>query len=524
MRRVQEDFSGVTRKQQGSHPGGRTALIGCAGALVALTAPACMGAGGGIDGPSQDSCSFAGTHQIAAAGMTSHLHDALAKPAPPRPVIIIPGLFGTILEQKNTGRKIWGSYFARSAVSLQRSLGGDRYDGLDLPTTSTTLLDDRDSIVPAGLLQRETIIPHLLSINVYRRWVRTLGHAGYHDADITHPKKGDTCFVFFYDWRRDLVENARLLAERVDAIRAAYGEPDLKVDIVAHSMGGLIARYYLLYGGEDVLGTDRPPQPTMAGAAHVAHLALLASPNEGSLPSFFTLVEGGRVAGKAIPFLVWFSFPSLYELLPPPGSPVFIDEAGRPVGIDLHDAEAWRANHWGIYDRKRSEGYRNEFREALGQDAERAFTARSEEWSRFLTAALTRARRFHAAIALDKEASLPFAYHLFGGGCMRTLGRCMLRKTEAGLRPVARPSDRPPGMSRAAFDSLLFEPGDGTVTGTSLLGLIPFAGAGTGGAALPAMEPTWTGAEVSWSCVRHDRIQSAAAVQCRVIEIFRSGE
>ena len=60
-------------------------------------------------------------------------------------------------------------------------------------------------------------------------------------------------YIFPYDWRQDNVVIARKLDALIEQLRRDYGDPQLKVDLVAHSMGGLIARYYLQYGTTDVL-------------------------------------------------------------------------------------------------------------------------------------------------------------------------------------------------------------------------------------------------------------------------------
>ena len=64
-----------------------------------------------------------------------------------------------------------------------------------------------------------------------------------------------TCFQFDYDWRRDNVENAkrlhRFIVEKRKYVRAEHKKrfgvdnPNIKFDIVAHSMGGLVVRAYL---------------------------------------------------------------------------------------------------------------------------------------------------------------------------------------------------------------------------------------------------------------------------------------
>lgn len=61
-----------------------------------------------------------------------------------------------------------------------------------------------------------------------------------------------TLFEFPYQWRDSNVENARLLRDRIGEIKEQKQWP--KVDLVAHSMGGLLAREYIQseYYGEDV--------------------------------------------------------------------------------------------------------------------------------------------------------------------------------------------------------------------------------------------------------------------------------
>lgn len=71
---------------------------------------------------------------------------------------------------------------------------------------------------------------------------------------------------------RTIAQNAAQEAEYVQAVRTQTGAEH--VDIVAHSMGGLISRYYLQELMPDPPAGDERPV--------VAHLAMLGTPNEGS--------------------------------------------------------------------------------------------------------------------------------------------------------------------------------------------------------------------------------------------------
>ena len=93
----------------------------------------------------------------------------------------------------------------------------------------------------------------------------TLGAGGYRDESlglnsIDYGTDHYTCFQFDYDWRLDISANARRLKIFIDERRRdvqrqyeiEYGLKDtpVKFDIVAHSMGSLLTRYFLRYGGQ----------------------------------------------------------------------------------------------------------------------------------------------------------------------------------------------------------------------------------------------------------------------------------
>ena len=138
-------------------------------------------------------------------------------------------------------------------------------------------------------------------------------------------RRGMSQHVFAYDWRRDLVESARRLDETLDALADARGDADTRFNIVGHSMGGLIARYYLRYGTAE---PDPDAPVTWAGARRIRNLILVAVPNAGGVHALEALLLGNRVglsyATLASPVVT--RMPSVYQLLPPVGRA----GAGRP--------------------------------------------------------------------------------------------------------------------------------------------------------------------------------------------------
>ena len=274
------------------------------------------------------------------------------------------------------------------------------------------------------------------------------------------PRAGERrYYVYAYDWRQDNVEAARGLDRLIDAIRRDYGDPTLKVDIIAHSMGGLVARYYLRYGPVDVLdGTEQ--LVTLYGTSRVRKLILLGTPNMGSASSLHAFLTGEPVVFKRIPQEVLATLPSGYQLFPHPLVTWLIDTSGNARDDDLFDGETWRRYGWSIFDPAVVARVRAEH--GAGTDA--YLTA----YRRYFDYRLERARRFLWAISTPEPAT-PIRYVLFGGDCELTPARLALE--DDGGVPIARLTPdairkRVPGVR---YDELMLQPGDGLVTKPSLL-------------------------------------------------------
>jgi pimeloyl-ACP methyl ester carboxylesterase len=110
-----------------------------------------------------------------------------------------------------------------------------------------------------------------------------------------------------------------------------------QVDIVAHSMGGLVARIYI---------------QEMNGAPRVKRLINLAVPMRGSANALAELSDGwggfqNFLAGGINTIRrVMFSFPSLYELFPSYDRCCRIGNEENYDAFDPTDAKLWKAGDW----------------------------------------------------------------------------------------------------------------------------------------------------------------------------------
>lgn len=402
------------------------------------------------------------SHQVRGTGRPdlSKIYGRSAKSADidRNPVIVIPGILGSRLVDEQTRRVVWGEF------------GGDGIDPkiaadaalMAMPMQEGRALADlRDTVRTDGALDKISINVLGLPIYVaaYGEILATLGAGGYRDPVFQVPTNEScdqhlTCFQFAYDWRRDNAENAALLhqfiLEKKQQIEAhliqKHGQipRPVRFDIVAHSMGGLVARYYLQYGHQPLPEDDSKPIMTWAGCEHVERLIQIGTPNAGSANAVEQLVEGMQPA-KLLPkyeAALIGTMPVVYQLLPRTRHRPVVDASGAPV--DLLDPATWEVNKWGLLD-PAQDRVLAQLLPNVPDAAARRRIAFDHLWK-----CLSKARAFQRA--LDEPARPPegTSIHLIAGDAHETIGALRILP-DGKLEPERH------------------DPGDGTVTRANAL-------------------------------------------------------
>lgn len=278
------------------------------------------------------------------------------------PVVVIPGILGSRLENRTTGQKVWGS-FTYGAADADTPEGARE---IALPMAKGVPLSElRDDAYSPGVL--DILVANVtpfrrIRIGAYVDILMTLAVGEYRDEELGNSGAVNygglhyTCFQYGYDWRRELSENAAELHVRIldaqDQARAGKGLPEgehVKVDVVAHSMGGLVLRYYLRYGDQPLPDDGSLPELNWAGARNVRQAILIGTPNAGSVKALEQLVEGLNLNPLFPNYRpgVLGTMPAIYQLLPRPRHATVVDSTtGEP--IDVLDVETWKRYEWGL--------------------------------------------------------------------------------------------------------------------------------------------------------------------------------
>ena len=402
--------------------------------------------------------------------------------APDRvPVILIPGLLGSRLARADTGVELWPG-------STRKLLTSD-YEELALRIDPETLEPIDDGLVPSGIFEGAA------GKDFYRRIMQELRDAGGYR--LAHPgQRADeekaSLYVFTYDWRQDNVKTVQKLDELIEQIRRDYGDPALKVDVIAHSMGGLVVQYFERFGTVDVLGGNSF-QVTGLGIPKLRRIVLLGTPNQGTVTAVHKFLNGYGVGFSGLPTEGVATMPSTFQLFPHPLVDWVVNINGQPLNFDIFDVEFWRRYEWSIFDH----------RIQRRMDRHRDVWPRQDVFERWFQKRLERGRRFAWSLMVPAGAVPLIKPLLLGADCVPTPRRLVFENVEgesiARLRPEQILAPRP-GVD---YESLMFAPGDGSVTLSSLLSRQDM------GAAVPRWEQASPaiGRELV-VCARHDALTS----------------
>lgn len=389
------------------------------------------------------------------AGLESYSDLATKAGREPNPVIVIPGILGTRLVDSSTGRVAWGAYGpgaihhgtanGRRSLALPMRMGSDH--------VSLT-----DEVQPDGTLDRLTL-GGSIGIKAYHNLLRALVIGGYRDENRRRPGANEhiSCFEFSYDWRRSNAESAAALGRFIEEKRRfiiaerkrrGLAHKEIKFDLVAHSMGGLVARYYLMFGDAPPPSDGSRPQVTWAGAKHVRRLIQVGTPNSGSAQALLQLRNGMALSPLVPRFqaAVIGTMPAAYELLPRAADQPLIDEMGNP--LDPFDLTVWQRYRWGLADPAQDK-YLQQLLPDVTDRATRLDIALDHQRK-----SLAAAKAFHTA--LDCRCTLPpgLTMHAFVANASPTVSQVRVS---------------PDGT----LTSITHQPGDNTVTVRSALSLTP---------------------------------------------------
>ena len=231
-------------------------------------------------------------------------------------IVILPGISGSVLTRN--GNDVWnlsaGTIWS-TALSPGRSIRSLVLKNDDLSADLAP-----DGVKATALIQDAHLVPGLWKIDGYSRLPKELDEVfDLYPCSPDDDQPGNM-LEFPYDWRRDIRASAgllgRVVGRKLELWRKNGGSKNSRVIFVAHSMGGLVAQYYL---------------EALEGWPSCRALITFGTPYRGAVQALEYLVNGYKLLMLDLTDTMR-SFPSTYQLLP--RYPVIATAAGtEPIRV-----------------------------------------------------------------------------------------------------------------------------------------------------------------------------------------------
>ncbi len=205
-----------------------------------------------------------------------------------RPVVFVPGMMGS---------ELW--------------IGGERLwpnPKLIISNVEIFALPGDPRIEARGILNEVVIVPNLIQLRQYS------GLGDYLVSGLGYTR-GEDLLEFGYDWRYDVRLAAQRLAEAIEAWQV-----QAPITIIAHSLGTLVARYYV---------------ERLGGKRRAERIILMGGPHHGTPQGLAAILTGPGI----LPFgmgaermrSVLATFPSAFQILP--AYDCAVDQDGNAINL-----------------------------------------------------------------------------------------------------------------------------------------------------------------------------------------------
>jgi hypothetical protein len=207
---------------------------------------------------------------------------ALVNEAPDVPVLFVPGVGGSRLKDLTHDQQVWfwptGNYLDRDNFwATHLSLREEDQDGKNIVPTDAL----RTAVGPFGAIYKPLL--DFLKNKGYKEYDLGTDGANLRQCTVAQFQDKPNLFVFPYDWRKSNAVNAAYLRNYMTCVKRYY--PDTKVNVLTHSMGGLLTRRTIV------------AQPGFA--KEINSLITVTPPWLGAPKLLYVLRSGDFIPGKA---------------------------------------------------------------------------------------------------------------------------------------------------------------------------------------------------------------------------------